>query len=438
MMERLARGENIPYRGARYDEALAAFRENLRATAALCEASGVPLILGTQVSNVRTIPPFVSLPRPGLASGAAAAFAAALREGTDALDARQPTRALEPLRRALAIDSLRADAAYGLARCLDATGDRDGARAAYIRARDLDQLRFRTSTDFNDAIRAAARHGAVAVVDMEALFAGASPDSIVGSELIFEHLHPTARGAFLMAKAYARAMAAEGLIAGEDAWRARDTTGDGALWAERPITTLDDRIAARKVAILTSAWPFRDGVPVVPAVSAADTLGQIVENVTRARWSWEQAHEAALAYCRKRGDGEGVEREFRTIISQMPLDIQPQLGLARFYMERGSYTAMAGVLEGTLAVQPTKLAERSLGDLALQAGNPDRAIVYYRALEGFPQEPGEKAENMYLLGLAFAQAGETDSARATASRVLALNPSYAPARELAARLGPPR
>ena len=438
MMERLARGENIPYGGRRYVEALETFRENIRATAALCAGSGVPLILGTQVSNVRTIRPFVSLPRPGLTAAASAAFTAALGAGTDALAAHQPTRALEPLRRAVAIDSLRADAVYALARCLDETGDIEGARGAYIRARDLDQLRFRASSDFNDAIRAAARPGGVAVVDMEALFAGASRDSIVGSDLIFEHLHPTARGAFLMAKAYARAMAREGLIAGEDAWRARDTTADEKLWAARPITPVDERIAARKVEILTSGWPFREGTPVVPAVSAADTLGQIVENVTRSRWTWDQAHEAALKYYQKRSDWGGVEKEFRTIISQMPLDIHPQLALARFYMERGEYPAMTGVLEATLAVEPTKLAERSLGDLALQAGEPGRAIGYYRALERFPQDPGELQENGYLLGLAYAQAGELDSARALASRVLALNPAYAPARDLQNKLGSPR
>ena len=438
MMERLARGENIPYRGRRYTEALETFRENIRATAAECAARGVPLILGTQVSNVRTIRPFVSLPRPGITPAASAAFTEALGEGLGALDARQPTRALEPLRRALAIDSLRADAMYGLARCLDETGDRDGARGAYIRARDLDELRFRASSDFNDVIRAAARPGAVAVVDMEALFAGASPDSIAGSELIFEHLHPTARGAFLMAKAYAQAMARAGLIAGEDVWRARDTTGDEKLWAERPITPLDERIASRKVAILTSAWPFREGVPVVPAVSAADTLGQIIENVTRSRWTWEEAHEAALKYYEKRSDSDAVEKEFRAIISQMPLDIQPELALAHFYMERGAYAPMADVLEATLAVQPTKLAVRSLGDLALQAGKPDRAIEHYRALERFPQDSGEMQENGYLLGLAYAEAGEPDSARALASRVLAMNPAYAPAQELLRRLAPPR
>ena len=75
---------------------------------------------------------------------------------------------------------------------------------------------------------------------------------------------------------------------------------------------------------------------------------------------------------------------------------------------------------------------------SLQAGKPDRAIEHYRALERFPQDSGEMQENGYLLGLAYAEAGEPDSARALASRVLAMNPAYAPAQELLRRLAPPR
>jgi hypothetical protein len=123
-----------------------------------------------------------------------------------------------------------------------------------------------------------------------------------------------------------------GLIAPGSVWRARDSVSDERLWEERPVTILDEKMAARKVEILTSGWPFRDGVPVVPAVGPRDTLGQIVEQVTRSRWTWERAHEEALAYYRGREEWGSVEKEYRVIVSQTPLDIQPQLGLAHFYM----------------------------------------------------------------------------------------------------------
>ena len=434
MMERLARGENIPMGSRLYSEALGTFRGNLRAIADLYAARGIPLILGTQVSNIRTQRPFISIPRPGLTPAESREFTSALDAGLDALAAGRAARGIPFLLRALALDSLRADAEFAMAQCLEAGGDRDAARIAYARARDLDQLRFRASSDFNAAILAMENGTHAAVADMEPLFAGASSDSIVGNELIFEHLHPTARGYFMMAKGYARAMERIGLIAPGESWAARDTISDERLWEERPVTLLDERMAARKVEILTSGWPFKAGVPSVPAVSATDTLGQIVEMVTRSRWTWQRAHEETLTYYRGRGEWESVEREYRVIISQTPLDIQPQLSLAHFYMERGRLEEMRTVLASTLEVEPTKLAYRSLGDLALDAGKPAEAVGYYRTLAGFPQEKDEQLENGYLLGLAYAQAGALDSARAEMESVLALKPDYGPAGELLKRL----
>ena len=308
MMERLARGENVPAGSRLYREALETFRANIRATVDLCASRGIPLIFGTQVSNVRTVRPFVSLPREGMSPAELNQFTSALAGGLDALAARRTGEALPLLRKAVGLDSLRADAEYALATCLESLGDISGARTAYARARDLDQLRFRASSDFNGAICAAANGTSVGVVDMESLFAGASPDSIVGNELIFEHLHPTSRGYFLMAKGYARTMEQLGLIAGAESWRARDTTPDERLWESALFRRWTKGSPPAKSDILTSGWPFREGVPIVPAVSPADTLGQIVEMFTRSRWSWEQAHEEAIALLRQK-DGVGLRRD---------------------------------------------------------------------------------------------------------------------------------
>lgn len=434
MMERLARGENIPMGSRLYNEALGTFRENLQDIAGLCAARGIPLIFGTQVSNLRTQRPFISLPRPGMTPAESKEFDASLGAGLDALAGGHASDGIPFLLNALTLDSLRADAQFALAQCQDSAGEKSAARVAYARARDLDQLRFRASSDFNAAIVAMEDGKHVTVVDIEALFAGTAADSIAGNELIFEHLHPTARGYFMMAKGYARAMERIGLIVPKESWIVRDTISDDLLWGERPLTILDERMAARKVQILTSGWPFRKGTPVVPAVSATDTIGQIVEQVTRSRWTWERAHEAALSYYQGRGDRESVEKEYRVIISQTPLDIQPQLSLAHFYLERGRLEDMRIVLISTLTVQPTKLAYRSLGDLALGGGKAADAIPYYRSLSGLVQDTSEQLENGYLLGLAYAQAGARDSARLQMERLLALKPDYAPAGQLLKRL----
>ncbi|HUI63632.1 MAG TPA: hypothetical protein VL126_02230, partial [Bacteroidota bacterium] len=302
------------------------------------------------------------------------------------------------------------------------------ARDAYMRARDLDQLRFRTSTDFNDAIRAMENLPHVAVVDMERWFAAVSKDSIVGNELIFEHLHPTAQGAFLMGKAYAAGIRRLGLIVPEETW-VRDTVDEQRLWGRRPLTFLDEMMARRKVEILTSGWPFKDEFPRVSAISADDTLGQFVEQVTRSRWTWRQAHEEALEYYRRRGDIRSVEGEYRAIISESPIDIQPRLKLARLYLEEGRIQEMREQIQATLDVEPTILAYRALGDLALRSGAPAEAVKYYQQITPFTQSTNERLQNGYLLGVAFAQGGMKDSAEAQMHRLLELKPDFAPAAE---------
>lgn len=429
MMERLAKGKNVPLGSPLYREGLDTFRANLKELGDLCRERKTPLILSTQVSNIRTQEPFVSLERPGISLQERLEFNTAFNDGMTAFLNGHPDSALGFFRRAQFHDSLRADLQFEIARCLDTLGRIAQARTAYVRARDLDQLRFRTSSDFNEVIRALESPPQVAVVDMEGSFAAASKDSIVGDDLIFEHLHPKAPGAFLMARAYAEAMRRLGLIAQPEIWAARDTLNEQMLWRERPLTFLDEMTARRKVEILTSGWPFKDQLPRVSAISATDTLGQFVEQMTRSRWTWHRAHEEAIAYYRRRGDVQSVEREFRAIISESPLDVQPRLKLARMYLEEGRLEEMRAQLRATLDVEPTILAYRALGDLALRSGAPGEAVLYYRQITPFAQSTNERLENGYLLGIALGEAGMKDSAAAQMHRLLDIKSDFAPAVE---------
>ncbi len=110
---------------------------------------------------------------------------------------------MEEFRRAAALDSLHAGTRFALACCLDVSGHRIEARREYARARDFDQLRFRTSGDFNHLITEMEDSTTVGVADMERVFMIHSPDSLIGNELVLEHVHPNSRGYFLMAGEFA-------------------------------------------------------------------------------------------------------------------------------------------------------------------------------------------------------------------------------------------
>jgi len=65
-MERLARGRYVACGSSLYNSAYSMFRENLEDLKEYCRSAHVPVILGTQVSNLRDQPPFISNNSPEL------------------------------------------------------------------------------------------------------------------------------------------------------------------------------------------------------------------------------------------------------------------------------------------------------------------------------------------------------------------------------------
>jgi tetratricopeptide (TPR) repeat protein len=436
MMEKLARGKTIPYGSPQYGAALDAFRANLEAMRDLALAHGIPMILSTQVSNLRDLRPFVSgLPGdwpPERRNQFQSLVNSALQAGMEGLH----DSASVLLREALGMYPHHAEAHYELGKALDALGRKREAEKEYRLARDYDELRFRASTEFNDAIRALDDGGSIACADIEQAFHDASPDSLIGATLILEHVHPNVRGYFTIANAFARVMRERGFIAPPQEWSGRDTTSLSTLWSERLVTEIDERIGERRSEVLRATWPFVDGIAVVDAIARSDTLGQIAEKVARGQTYWHLAHWDAIRYYDRRGDREGLKREYATLISVLPLvDVQPYLQLAKLCLDEGRFGEVRRLLLASLEVTPTILACRALADIAMGMSDFDTACTYYEKTLAFPQTRDEQAENGHLLALAYYRAGRTDRAMRKVMEVLTIKPDYLPAVNLLNDLG---
>jgi len=164
---------------------------------------------------------------------------------------------------------------------------------------------------------------AVGVADMEKLFMMHSPDSLIGNELMLEHVHPNSRGYFLMAGEYAAVMRCRGLFASPPDWARNDTIPDSTLWNERPVTEVDERIAARRTAILIAGWPFSSDQGVVPPVDSADTLGRIAERFVDGTCGWVETHRAAASFYAGRKDFDRFAREQAVLRGQIPRFLWP-------------------------------------------------------------------------------------------------------------------
>jgi tetratricopeptide (TPR) repeat protein len=429
MMETLSKGNYVPYGSVVYAKGLRTFEANLNELAAICDDRGIPLLLGTQVSNLKERPPFVSGHQAGLTPALAAQSDSLTTVAASLIDAKSFAPAASLLNSAVRMDSLNANAHYQLARYFRATGQLYDARHEFEKARDYDELRFRASTDFNDAIKRMHDGRRVFVVDLEEVFRRSSQDSLTGLSLLTEHLHPNSRGNFLIGKAYAQSMRQASLLATAAEWSRADSIPDSTLWTLRCVTGLDEMMARRKTDVLTSGWPFKNQIPIVPAVPANDTLGQIVEQFTRGKIDWKSAHQDALTYYSRRGEFAEAAEEGRTIVRGAPLLLQPYLDLARLYLRLGRLTEMESTLLSSQHLEPTILASRALGDLALQTGRPQVAVGHYTRVLSFTQSTNERLENGYLLGLAYIRSGKRDSALAQMQKLLDINPGYAPARQ---------
>jgi tetratricopeptide (TPR) repeat protein len=187
------------------------FRHNLSSIVATARRASVPLILCTVGVNLRDSAPFASLHRPDLSAAEERRwqelYGAAQRE--ESQDRREAALAL--YEKALAIDNQYADLHFRLARCYEAEGKFERARDHYVKARDLDTLRFRCDSELNRVIRdvgAELAESDVHLIDVERILEDDSAHGVPGRELFHEHVHLTFRGNYLIARAVARKAAA--------------------------------------------------------------------------------------------------------------------------------------------------------------------------------------------------------------------------------------
>lgn len=381
-MEELAAGDTLRLGGPGYRAGVDQFRSNLDVLLGRLRDAGVPAYVGTLASNLRDQPPFAS--DSGSAStNAAAAFVAAHA----LLDARDP-----------------------------------GAESLFVRARDLDLIRFRAPSEFNGLVREAARlFGATHVGVAEALH-DASPQRVPGDSLFFEHVHPRPRGTVLMARAYFDALAANGFH-GRGAG-ARPVEWQG-YEARMSLTSVDTAIAATIVAALRHRWPF------VPRGSGSNYLATYAPRtavdsqallVVTGRQSWVQAKLAMAARHEQRGQfGEAIA-EYRGLMRDQPWNESPFRFGGRAALAANRLTEALAFLERAYALEPTPFTCLALGRLvAADSTQIPRAITLVQQSQ---QLGGFNPEATWQLSLMHARVGNVAAARAAAASLYRLAPSY--------------
>jgi tetratricopeptide (TPR) repeat protein len=202
--------KQVPADSPLLKDVYANYATNLRDIIKVARGSGARVLVSTVATNLKDCAPFASAHRAGLSQDELRSWSVLVQQGADLENAQSYADALKVYQSAAKIDDHYAELQFRIARCLLKMGNDQAAKEYFVRSRDLDTLRFRADSNINEVNRSVASSvPGVELVDVDALFSHESPNGIIGDELIYEHVHPTPRGSYLLARALFRQISSQ-------------------------------------------------------------------------------------------------------------------------------------------------------------------------------------------------------------------------------------
>jgi len=390
LMSQLGRHSSVPFGSEVFNAGHRQFSENLALLLDAYQAAGIPVFIGTLAAREKGLPPFrpadLSMSVASSWNEARKAFSKAVKSGNAARATLQSGLLVK-----LAPDNAMSWYLTGQAELMR---DRPAeARHAFLKAKDLDQLRFRAPESFNDIIRSAALEHQATLVDVQQALAIRSPARIIGGETMLDHVHPDADGYFFIAEAFYKAIIGSGILAPPAA------RGDQALArSEMPVTEVDRLYGKWRIARLLHDWPFVERDQSYSPPQPTSAVPRIAMALYEGRYSWSEAMDRALAYYRNAGKQAETTKYATSLAMAVP------------FGPENAHLAGSGLLA---------------------SGRPDRALAFLRqAVTLRPDETG------YLMSLAecYAALGRPRDALTAVGRVLQIDADNAEAAALGTRI----
>jgi lysophospholipase L1-like esterase len=393
LMQRIVREESIPLGSDLYRDGKKQFETNLRAILRKADAAGVPVVLSELVSNVRDLPPFVSVESEGIP---------------------------------------RADTMYEQAVAHESAGDHAAARRAYVRAKDLDALRFRATEEFNEVIHKVAKEFDAPVVPMRRRFESASPNGLVGDNLMLEHLHPNVDGYFLMAHAFFETLRENALISSH--WDPKRMKAPGYYSENWGYTELDEAFCGLRVHILKNNWPFQPSSAPARRLAGyrASTLAESVAvRIVQREITLERGHLELATRYEEAGDLTAAFEEYRAMVALAPLVAEYHVLAASMLIKSGQLDPAMPYLQDAIELEETAYAAKWIGQIHLNRSEIEQAILF---LERAVRLDPEDAQATYNLSGAYALDQQFDRAREMLDRLGEIDPHHPGADDLRRQL----
>ena len=371
------------------------YRDNLLDICAVARDAGARVILSTVAVNLKDCPPFASVHREGLPDADKKRWEALREEGMALAAAGKHPEAVEKCLAAAKIDDRFAELDYQLAGSYLSLKDFEKARRHFIRARDLDALRFRTDTRINRIIREVAeslRGQGVHFVDgVTAVAPGTDgPRGVPGAETLYEHAHLNFAGNYAMAAALFRTISE--LLPADVRGTPRPVSPPSLSKSVELASYTDcDRYAsAAAMAALMEKPAFsreqyaemvalRDRLQArITPKTVADAAGQYARALRRRPDDLLLAETYAKLHF-DTGQNEAAGRQLRAMLERYPDFADWRYNLGRILARQGKFEQAVVEYERALAIRPSDpFACMAAGEALERLGKTGRAVEYYR------------------------------------------------------------
>jgi tetratricopeptide (TPR) repeat protein len=395
------------------------FEKNLGEMLRCLRERGVPVIVSDVGSNL-LFPPFVS----DSLSGVDNSESTIARLRSDCL-AGDNEKVIASARGMLPANESNASLNFWLGKALYQSGKPEEARPYLVRARDNDLLKFRAPAAVNAIIRRLSGENNTPIVFADSMLSSHSPGGIPGDEMYWEHLHPTARGYYLIASLFVQKILELQLLPGGERSASLIPFNSDSL----SICWLELAYADLSIQHLTGKWPFHDYARASVVLDATEPpLRDIVQKTYDRILGWDEACYRSAALFRQTGRRREAITTYEALLEDNPYGFYPHYLLGGLLRDMGEPRRAVEHFRMSIRSNPAyAFSHLELGLLAVNLGEFDEAISELNAVLGLALgQEGSKVRANALYGLAAAHAnkGDVERALSCADEALRIDPGY--------------
>ncbi|MDP3147584.1 MAG: GDSL-type esterase/lipase family protein [Ignavibacteria bacterium] len=395
LMARMAKNNLVLYHSSLYKTGLTQFEGELADIVGMIKEKNVPLIMGTLTSNLKDQPPFISINEK---------------------------------------ENESADHFYKLAQETLQKGNAAEAKKLFIKAKELDALRFRAPEEMNGIIKKIAGSNQIPLIDFETAFNNLSENNIVGSNLMVDHLHPTLNGYQIFGKLFFEAMEKNNFLPSAERINISDEEQHSIVVKNFPFSRLDSTIANYRLLSLKGDFPFnKDGKSktLLDFVRLTDYNDSLAYKVVEENYYWELAHKKLATYYLEQKNYPGFMREYSALIGQFPFTIGLYDKVIQVLLAAQKYSEAYTYLEKYYRLQPDAFCTKWLGTINLFNNNDDLALRYLK--ESFSFNPGD-AQLLWNLSGVFVKKKDYANALLFINKCLAVERNFPGAAQMKMQL----